>query len=188
MSEVSIPARPRTLRRWLQSTSNRTFAVYPAVVIAVELLLNRGDLEIVPWAAPLLLWGYLQYRLCGNYRTRLGGGGPGLDVPPQRIVDSGIYRFIRNPMYLGHLIFMLGLALTFRSWLAVALLAWIILVGGVAGRQDRHTRELAERLAAGDDEPSEDLTARLRDPLNLALNASLLVATVAVVALMVWKP
>lgn len=124
MNEGSLPKRPRTLKRWLQSTSNRTFAVYPALVIAVELLLRRGDLEIVPWAAPLLLWGYLQYRLCGNYRTRLGGGGPGLDVPPQRIVDRGIYRFIRNPMYLGHLIFMLGLALTFRSWLAVVLLAF----------------------------------------------------------------
>ncbi len=61
-------------------------------------------------------------------------------------------------------------------------------VGAVAGRQDRHTRELAERLAADGDVPSEELSRRLRDPLNLLLNASMLAAIVAIVALMVWKP
>ena len=50
------------------------------------------------------------------------------------------------------------------------------------------TRELAERLAADGDASSADLTRRLRDPLNLALNASMLIAIVAIVALMVWKP
>jgi uncharacterized membrane protein len=76
------------------------------------------------------------------------------------------------------------------TWLSAtfALLAWIVLVGGIAGRQDRRTRELAERLAGESDEPSAQLAGRLRDPLNLALNASLLVATVAIVALMVWEP
>jgi uncharacterized membrane protein len=68
------------------------------------------------------------------------------------------------------------------------LLAWIVLVGAVAGRQDRHTRELAERLAEGDDRPSPQLARRLRDPVNLTLNVSVLAAIVAIVALMVWKP
>ena len=76
------------------------------------------------------------------------------------------------------------------TWLTLtfALLGWAVVVGGVTGRQDRHTRELAEELARADDEPSIELSRRLRDPANLALNASLLVATVAIVALMVWKP
>lgn len=68
------------------------------------------------------------------------------------------------------------------------LLAWIVLVGAAAGRQDRHTRELAERLAEEDDRPSPELARRLRDPVNLTLNISLLAATAAIVALMVWKP
>jgi uncharacterized membrane protein len=68
------------------------------------------------------------------------------------------------------------------------LLAWIVLVGAAAGRQDRHTRELAERLAEEDDRPSPELARRLRDPVNLTLNVSLLAATAAIVALMVWKP
>ena len=75
-------------------------------------------------------------------------------------------------------------------WLAAtfALLAWAVAVGGLTGRQDRRTRELAERLTREGDAPSAELARRLRDPLNLALNASLLVATVAIVALMVWRP
>jgi uncharacterized membrane protein len=76
---------------------------------------------------------------------------------------------------------------TWLSW-TFALLGWVVVVGAVAGRQDRHTRELAERLAAEGDAPSSELARRLRDPVNLALNASLLGATIAIVALMVWKP
>lgn len=76
------------------------------------------------------------------------------------------------------------------TWLSLtfALLGWAVVVGGLTGRQDRHTRELAERLAGEGDTPSEELSRRLRDPLNLGLNASLLVATIAIVALMVWRP
>ncbi len=120
------PAAPdrkrRSPLRWLRSTSRRTFVVYPIAIVGLELAVRHGRLAFVPWGLPLLLWGYLQYRFGGNYRTRHGGGGPGLDVPPERIVDTGIYHYIRNPMYLGHMIFMAGLAITFQSWAAVALL------------------------------------------------------------------
>ena len=109
------------ITRWLSSTPRRTFVLYPAVVIATELLLYR-QIAVAWWGVPLLVWGYLQYRFVGSYRVSTGGGGPGLDVPPERIVDQGPYRYVRNPMYLGHLIFMLGLAITFRSWLATAIL------------------------------------------------------------------
>ncbi len=83
----------------------------------------------------------------------------------------------------------LGFALS-ETWLTLtfALLGWTVVVGAVAGRQDRKTRELAEILAAGGDAPNAELTRRLRDQLNLALNASLLAATAAIMALMVWKP
>ena len=127
------------VRRWLKSTSNRTFVAYPVCVIAFELALHRASHGtwgtwgtwatfvthgMAPCGIVLLAWGYLQYRLVGRYRLRLGGGGPGISVPPQRIVAQGPYRLVRNPMYLGHLIFMLGLALTFRSWLGLALFAF----------------------------------------------------------------
>jgi protein-S-isoprenylcysteine O-methyltransferase Ste14 len=113
----------RQVLRWFKSTSKRTFIVYPIGVLAFELGLHRGALTFHRWGVLLLIWGYLQYRLVGRYRTERGGGGPGLEVPPDHIVAQGPYRFVRNPMYLGHLIFMLGLVVTFSSWLAAALLA-----------------------------------------------------------------
>jgi uncharacterized membrane protein len=76
------------------------------------------------------------------------------------------------------------------GWLlwTYALMAWLVVVGAFAGRLDRHTRELAERVAANGDRPSAELARRLRDPLALSLDASMLIATLAIVALMVWKP
>lgn len=76
-----------------------------------------------------------------------------------------------------------------QTWLSVtfALLLWMLVVGAVAGRADRRTRELAERLAA-DGGPDAELRRRLVDPVVLALNGSMLAATVAVIALMVFKP
>jgi hypothetical protein len=75
------------------------------------------------------------------------------------------------------------------AWLTTtfALLGWVGIVGAVAGRQDRHTRELAERIAREDGDVAV-LARRLRDPLNLALNVSMLLAVAAIVAMMVWRP
>ena len=112
------------VKRWYKASPNRTFIVYPIAVIAFELGLHGGALVVHPAGAILLVWGYLQYRLVGRYRVATGGGGPGLEVPPKCIVTEGPYRYTRNPMYLGHLIFMAGLAVSFGSWLAAALLVF----------------------------------------------------------------
>lgn len=100
-------------------SSTRTFVLFPLAVLAVEFF--RG-FQLLPWFAPLLAWGFLQYWLVGRYRRRIGGGGPGMQVPPERLVTGGPYAWCRNPMYLGHLIFLLGLTLTFYSPFALLLL------------------------------------------------------------------
>jgi protein-S-isoprenylcysteine O-methyltransferase Ste14 len=120
-SAMHIETVSEALIEWLKSTPKRTFILYPLCVIIFEWILH-GPVTVEPWGALLLLWGYLQYRFVGNYRTAGGGGGPGFQKPPERIVEEGPYRFTRNPMYLGHLIFMLGLAITFQSWLALGIL------------------------------------------------------------------
>jgi protein-S-isoprenylcysteine O-methyltransferase Ste14 len=110
------------LLRFLARTPVHTFVLMPIVVAACELIWRGGTLAFDPWGVPLLVLGYAQYRLVGQFRSQHGGGGPGVDVPPTRLVTEGPFRFTRNPMYLGHLVFMLGLAVTFRSYVALALL------------------------------------------------------------------
>lgn len=131
------------MRFSLKSTSNRTFAAIPVAVLA-EQLMARRPLRLR--YLPLLVWGYLQYRQSGKYRTRVGGGGPGIDNPPQRMVSSGIYAWTRNPMYLGHLIFMSGLFLATRSWLALAFL--VVNIPWFDKRVKGDEIRLAERFGA----------------------------------------
>jgi protein-S-isoprenylcysteine O-methyltransferase Ste14 len=111
------------VRRWLVRTPVQTFILCPLAVVAFELALRHGEIILLPWGCSLLVWGYLQYLLVGSYRLPRAGGGQGMEAPPDRIITSGPYRYTRNPMYLGHLIFMFGLALTFWSWFALILLA-----------------------------------------------------------------
>jgi hypothetical protein len=110
---------PRLLRR----TPIRTFLLYPIITLGWELTINRGRVSFEPLFLPLMLWGFLQYRLCGLYRIKYGGGGPGLETPPQRLVATGPYAYTRNPMYLGHIIYLIGLTLTLHSWFAAAITA-----------------------------------------------------------------
>jgi len=114
--------------RFFSRTPVRTFLVYPLVTLIWELITHAGRIETNLWFLPLMVWGFLQYRLCGKYRMTRGGGGPGPEIPPERLVSTGLYAYTRNPMYLGHIIFLTGLTLTLRSWFAglitVAVAVW----------------------------------------------------------------
>lgn len=45
-----------------------------------------------------------------------------------RLVTDGLYHYLRHPRYLGIILFTAGIALVFRSWLAVLLVAALTLV------------------------------------------------------------
>ncbi len=76
-------------------------------------------------------------------------------TPPDRLVTSGPYAWCRNPMYLGHIIFLIGLALTFQSPLAgaltVATVVWF----------HRRVRRDEARLGARFGRPYVDYCARV---------------------------
>gem|GEM_PF-338051 len=135
--QSGIKSMTNPIIKWLGSTSNRSFIIYPILIPALTwarhgltppslpwATLPDATWTITPWWAALMVWGYLQFKWTGRYRSRLGGGGPGIAIPPDRILNTGLYRFTRNPMYLGHLIFMTGLALTFHSIAGFALLVF----------------------------------------------------------------
>jgi protein-S-isoprenylcysteine O-methyltransferase Ste14 len=144
-----------TLTR-LRSTSFRTFILYPLIIVAWEWLLNGGRLNIRPWCLPLLVWGYLQYWLTGKYRIRHGGGGPGMETPPERLVTTGPFAWCRNPMYLGHLVFLLGLTLTLQSLFAA------FLTSATAVWFQFRVRRDEKRLQARFGQPYQEYSARLR--------------------------
>jgi hypothetical protein len=140
--------------RFLSRTPVRSFLVYPVITIAWEFAICGGTLVFNYGFLPLMLWGYLQYRLCGLYRIKHGGGGPGLETPPERLVRTGPYAYSRNPMYLGHVIFLIGLTLTLQSWLAalitIALAGWFHtrVLGDEAKLVQRLGRPYVEYLAS----------------------------------------
>ena len=115
------------LMRWLTRTPVQTFVLCPLAVLAFEYAWRGGDLAVAPVSLvvglSLMLWGYLQYKLVGGYRGPRAGGGPGMETMPNRILEQGPYKLTRNPMYLGHLIFLTGLAIALWSWFALIVLA-----------------------------------------------------------------
>jgi len=76
------------------------------------------------------------------------------------------------------------------GWVIAALVMWALsgALGGQAGKRDKETRLLAERLAAEADVPSNELISRVRDPLPLSLNIASSLLGFAILALMIWKP
>ena len=63
-------------------------------------------------------------------------------LAPKRVVDSGIYKFIRHPMYLGSLLSYTGLALLMTN-IGTAFVFFMLLVNFTFDRIDREEQLLA---------------------------------------------
>lgn len=136
------------MRASVASTSTRTFLLLPLVVAAEQVLARR---PVRPAWSPVLAAGFLLYRSAGRYRLPRAGGPPGMSQGmPEQLVTSGPYRFTRNPMYLGHLVFLSGLALTTRS--PVAALAVVGHLPWFDARVRRDERRLRDRFGPAYDD------------------------------------
>ncbi len=75
---------------------------------------------LVVAGAALALWCILTFLFVGR-------GTPAPFDPPRRLVLRGPYRFVRNPMYLGAFLALVGAAVLYRSgWLGLYAAAFLL--------------------------------------------------------------
>jgi protein-S-isoprenylcysteine O-methyltransferase Ste14 len=74
-----------------------------------------------------------------NTITQAGSNVP-TNMPTTSIVDTGPYRFTRNPIYLGLMLGLVGLAIAFDSlWLMVTLVPFFLIIRyGVVAREEAY--------------------------------------------------
>ncbi len=82
------------------------------------------------WIAGASLFGLgLVLNVVGFWNQRRAGTDPIPFTPTTRIVSQGLYRFTRNPMYLGFALWTLGLALLVNSaWMLLAVPIGLVLI------------------------------------------------------------
>jgi protein-S-isoprenylcysteine O-methyltransferase Ste14 len=130
------------MRMSLKSTSTRVLVALPAIVLAEQAASRR---RLHPAWLPVMAWGYAQYKLAGGYRLPRAGGPAGMSQGfPDSLVDTGVYAWTRNPMYVGHIVFATGLTLVTRSPIAAAVTG--ALIPWFRQRVARDEQRLAERF------------------------------------------
>jgi len=74
------------------------------------------DLRVPPWDVPLILGAALL--IAGRLQFRRNNSEIHTFATPRNLVTSGIFRFTRNPMYLGFALVLFGGALYVNFWCA----------------------------------------------------------------------
>ena len=125
--------------------------VRPPLVWALAAIVGIGlgwlvPLPFVPKAVPAIWLGGALFALALALftwaiatMTRAGSNVP-TSMPTVSIVDTGPYRFTRNPIYLGMMLSLVGLAIAFDSlWSLVMLVVFFLVIRyGVVAREEAY--------------------------------------------------
>lgn len=100
------------------------------VVVPHFLLSDRGQFEtgmLRLIGIPPIILGILIYLSCAWNFAFVGQGTPAIVDPPRLLVFRGLYRYVRNPMYIGVQFVLLGEAILFQSsrLFTYAVLLWM---------------------------------------------------------------
>ncbi len=104
-----------------------TVAFY--IPLRIEGGVSSASLEWSPWKAvsvPLFVMGGAIYFWCLFDFALIGRGTPAPIDAPKNLVVHGVYRYVRNPMYLGILLIVTGWVIFFQS---TDILIYLITVG-----------------------------------------------------------
>lgn len=97
-----------------------TVTVYlPCLIVPVRRAFAEASLVQDLGLLPILL-GAAIYAWCAWDFTVAGRGTPAPIDPPKELVARGLYRYSRNPMYVGVLTILFGEALWLASWRLLA--------------------------------------------------------------------
>jgi len=81
------------------------------------------------WAWPIFAMGFALSFWCAMEFALRGRGTPAPFDPPRRLVITGLYRWVRNPMYLGLAITLVGEAILFpQIWREMVVLMAVLAV------------------------------------------------------------
>lgn len=119
-------------------------AIYLTALIAGLLLQHWAPRAMLPqqWADPLAL-GFLLLGLLGFVAVaafRRAGTSPNPYKPSSQLVTTGLYRWSRNPMYVGFtLLYLAGACFTNNLWMFLFLpIVLLIMLYGVILREERY--------------------------------------------------
>lgn len=87
---------------------------YSRVVLAISLLLVWSGIALRVWS----------FRTLGHYFTFVV-----MTSADQPVITSGPYRYLRHPSYLGIMLILTGISLSYGNWLSLAAIVLCSLVG-----------------------------------------------------------
>ncbi|MCI0442764.1 isoprenylcysteine carboxylmethyltransferase family protein [bacterium] len=97
---------------------------------AISILIFATGAAIYFWC----LWNFASY----------GKGTPAPIDAPKKLVTSGLYRYVRNPMYVGVITTILGWVILYHSWvlLIYAFFFWICFELFIVFYEEPHLRKI----------------------------------------------
>jgi protein-S-isoprenylcysteine O-methyltransferase Ste14 len=107
---------PGTVAGWLPYRLHRDSPPTdnPVLPLTAVLLIAIGALIYLHTA----FWGFALH----------GDGTPAPIAPTKRLVVVGLHRYVRNPMYIGVALVVLGQAVLFRSWHVLEYLVIVVVI------------------------------------------------------------
>ena len=126
---------PANTFRWIGAAVFTVLVPGTVTVFLPYYILGRSVLEIEAWgplqlvASAVLVVGAAIYCRCLWDFVLAGRGLPAPVDHPKKLVVCGLYRYVRNPMYVGVLLVLVGEVLLFRSTvLLLYALVWLGIV------------------------------------------------------------
>jgi len=139
--------------------TNHTEAKTPGVIAPPPVLYGAALIAalVLHWFRPLPIFSASVVRWLGIALVAVGLAvvirvfrtmrAAGTNVDPRRpttaIVTTGLFRFSRNPLYVGLTLMYLGLTLVFNTWWAIVLLVPLLMTmhRGVVQREERYLEQ-----------------------------------------------